>query len=304
MSATILDGYQLAEQHRQALEPQVEALLKQGKKLAIGAILFQEDAGSTLYTELKREMARSLGIGYQVESYSVLDDIQQVLQKIRELNQDPAITGIIIQKPWRKTWLKAHNLKGKQGREQFSAWWSQLVAALDPNKDVDGLHPDTLKAIQAGTWQQQGKVLPATCRGVLALLEQTCQTRQLFVYLRENKLKTVILGKSDLLGQPLFALLQSNKCSSEMIGSSELKQRIEQKMFLQDADIIVSATGRAGLITKELVKDGVIVIDAGEPKGDVDFEAVAERAKAITAVPGGVGPMTVISLMENAVDIV
>jgi methylenetetrahydrofolate dehydrogenase (NADP+)/methenyltetrahydrofolate cyclohydrolase len=300
----ILDGYKLAEQHRKQLEQKTLLLRAQGLPPVVAAVLFVEDAGSTLYTELKRQMAESLGVGYQVYSFSIKDPIELAIKKIHELNQDNQVSGIIVQKPWRQTWLTAKQLKPDEGNLLFRQWWWQLVTAINLRKDVDGLHPKTLDSIQHGTWQKEGKVLPATCKAVVELLKAAFNTTKLFEHLRQKHFKTVILGKSDLLGQPLFALLQSEECSAEMIGSQELNERIAQKKFLKDADIIVSATGRAGLITGEMVKEGVVAIDVGEPKGDLDFASVATKAAVITPVPGGVGPMTVVSLMENAVELI
>lgn len=304
MKTVILDGYRLAEHHRSQLAPRVEKLLAEGRKPAIAAILFTEDTGSTLYTRLKKEMAESLGMGYEVHTFSMGDPLESVVQISHDLNNNPAVTGIIIQKPWRQAWISFHQLEAEEGKARFAQWWQTLIESIDPAKDVDGLHPSTLEAIRHGTWMEEGKVLPATCRAVIALLEEAFQTNTLFEHLKTHTLKTVIMGKSDLLGQPLFSLLKSKNLSVEMIGSSELNMRIEQKIFLHDADIIVSATGRRKLITADLVKEGSVVIDAGEPQGDVDFANVALKARALTPVPGGVGPMTVISLMENAVSLV
>ena len=304
MSAIILDGYQLAEQHRKQLEQKALLLRAHGLPPVVASVLFVEDAGSTLYTELKRQMAESLGIGYQVHTFSINDPVELAIKKIHELNQDNQVSGIIVQKPWRQTWLTTKGLTAEKGNLEFRQWWWQLTTAITLRKDVDGLHPKTLESIQHGTWQKEGKVLPATCKAVIELLKAAFTTTKLFDHLRKKHLKTIILGKSDLLGQPLFAVLQTEECSVEMIGSQELNERIAQKKFLLDADILVSATGRAKLITGELVKEGVVAIDVGEPKGDLDFEGVATKAAVITPVPGGVGPMTVVSLMENAVELI
>ncbi len=304
METRILDGYRLAVSRKQALQSRVEQLLAAGKKPVIAAILFTEDSGSVLYTDLKREMAESLGIGYQVFSYSLQDEAGQVVEKITELSQDSSVTGIIVQKPWRNLWIQTRGLDAEEGKQQFAQWWESLITAIEPSKDVDGLHPSTLEAIKSGNWQEQGKVLPATCKAVLSLLEEALETENLFATLADRQLKTVILGKSDLLGQPLFALLQANNLNSEIIGSSQLNDRIEQGIALTDADIIVSATGRTKLVTGELIKENSIVIDVGEPQGDVDAASVLGKALVLTPVPGGVGPMTVVSLMENALDLV
>jgi methylenetetrahydrofolate dehydrogenase (NADP+)/methenyltetrahydrofolate cyclohydrolase len=300
----IIDGWQLAEQHRAALVPKVKKLLDRGKQPAIAAILFVEDAGSVLYTNLKREMAESLGIDYQVYSYSLNDPIDQVIAKIEALEKDPQVTGIIVQKPWRNLWITTRSLDLEQGKSKFAAWWQELISAIEPNKDVDGLHPNTLAAIKKSDWQEQNKVLPATCQAVLELLAVALDTQNLFVELKKMAVKTIILGKSDLLGQPLYYLLKSKKLAVEMIGSQQLNDRIEQGISLTDADIIISATGRRKLVKGELIKEGAIIIDVGEPQGDVDLSSVLGKARAVTPVPGGVGPMTVVSLMENALKLI
>lgn len=300
MKTQILDGHQLAEQHRAILKPQAQALIERGIVPTIAAILFAEDTGSVLYTTLKREMAEGLGLQYRVFEYSLKDEVEPIATKIRELGQDPAITGIIVQKPWRGLWITTRALPEAEGKTQFSVWWEQLITAIEPAKDVDGLHPTTLAAIADGTWQEKGKVLPATCKAVVTLLAAALNTQNVFEHLRHHALKTIILGKSDLLGQPLFALLKSENCSIEMLGSSELNKRIEQGISLTDADVVVSATGRRNLVTGAMIKTGAVVIDVGEPRGDVESSSVSGKASVLTPVPGGVGPMTVVSLMENA----
>jgi methylenetetrahydrofolate dehydrogenase (NADP+)/methenyltetrahydrofolate cyclohydrolase len=117
-------------------------------------------------------------------------------------------------------------------------------------------------------------------------------------------LKYLIIGKSDLLGKPLFYELTSKKYLTKMIGTKELNERIEQKTYLMDADVIISATGHQSLVTGELIKPGAILIDVGEPKPDVDRTSVASKASFLTPVPGGVGPVTVVSLLANAIDLV
>lgn len=300
MKTIILDGYQLAFYYQKKLLDEARALRLSETKLVIAAILFHEDIGSQLYTRLKKELAEDLGIEYRVFSFSVVDDQQKIIDKLQKLNKQTDITGIIIQKPWRKTWIKASGYSMEEGKDKFGKWWRELVSVLDINKDVDGLHPSNLSTLQEGGWRAKGRVLPATCQATIRLLEKAFETEHLFAHLRDNSLKTVIIGKSDLLGQPLYAVLSSKKCSVEMIGSQELKTRIEDNIFLKDADVIVTATGRKNLINGSMVKEGSVIIDVGEPNGDVDQDSVMNIAAAVTPVPGGVGPMTVVSLMENA----
>jgi len=134
-------------------------------------------------------------------------------------------------------------------------------------------------------------------------LELAFQTDHLFSKLRTEQLKTIIIGKSDLLGQPLHAVMTSKNCMVEMIGSKELSKRIEDKVFLKDADVVVTATGKYHLINGSFLKTGTVVIDVGEPRGDADQASVMGIAAALSPVPGGVGPMTVISLMENTIEL-
>lgn len=294
----IFDGLSLAQAREQKLKPKVEALISQGKKLKIAAILFVEDPGSVLYTALKKETAERLGITYQVFEFSLRDPVELITDQIKALGQDQSVTGIIVQKPTRKLWESVKNSELEFGDRslEFNHWWQSLVVKIDESKDVDGLNPRTLELIKAGTWAEQGRVLPATARAVLTILKAA----QVF----GKKLKFIILGKSDLLGRPLSYELKNGGEQVGVLGTKGLNQRKESGQLLLDADVIISATGQPGLITGEMIKDGVVVIDAGEPKGDVDFTSVAPQTSFITPVPGGVGPLTVISLMENCADLI
>ena len=292
--AIIFDGYKMAKDIELQLTAEVAQLKKQGVNLCIASVLFTEDSGSVLYTQLKKEAAGRIGIDYQVQSFSLKTDVNQVIKHLHQLNTDQTVTGIIIQKPWRQTWQQITT----GSAQDFQVWWQTLTQAINPAKDVDGLHPETMMAIKNHTWRQEKKVLPATCRAVLDIMTQALDHQEL-----QTK-KVVILGKSDLLGQPLFYELKNRGCEVEMIGSAELTERVNGGVGLRDADIIVSATGRRHLITGEMIKTGAIVIDVGEPQPDVDFASVSPKAAFITPVPGGVGPMTVISLMKNCVQLI
>lgn len=302
----IFDGYSLAQEKEKLLKQKVDFLVHRGERLMIAAILFVEDAGSALYTQLKREAASRVGIEYQVFSFSVHDSNYLISSKLDELNNDSSITGIIIQKPWRKTWLDVKKDRGEVvAKSDFDAWWLDLVKKIDEKKDVDGLHPSTLAAIKYGNWKEQGKVLPATAKAVLEILEsippETEDSRAFDSQRFLQQSKITIIGTSELLGRPLFYELKKRGCEVEMIGSKELKEKNEHGNKLLDSDIIVSATGRSKLVTGGMVKDGVVLIDVGEPKPDIDFVSVVPKARFITPVPGGVGPMTVACLLENCV---
>jgi methylenetetrahydrofolate dehydrogenase (NADP+) / methenyltetrahydrofolate cyclohydrolase len=312
----IFDGYRLALKREEALKKKIEAFVSD-RKPVIAAVLFTEDAGSQLYTRLKGEMATRVGIEYRSFEFSLQDDIKQVEAKILELNQDPDITGIIIQKPWRNTWVKAQDSdfleRGSQTddpesfkRNEFNLWWSGLTSLISEKKDVDGLHPNTISQIKAGTWQSFNKVLPATCQAVLTIMGQAEQ--QLVAELGPDadeifNGKYVILGKSDLLGIPLYyELIRQNK-NVEILDSKGLEEKMISGQKLLDFRVIISATGKHNLINGEMLSEGCVVIDVGEPKPDVEFNSVSKKASFITPVPGGVGPMTVVSLLENCVEL-
>jgi methylenetetrahydrofolate dehydrogenase (NADP+) / methenyltetrahydrofolate cyclohydrolase len=300
----IFDGKTTAEQREALLKTKVAELAKLGKSLRVAAVLFTEDVGSTLYTRLKKEAAERVGIDYQVATFSMLDSSELVVEHIEQLNQDSSITGIIIQKPWRMTWQEVNRLEGqhKDIRQAFQAWWSYLTSQIDLKKDVDGLHPQTLAAIEDGTWQEKKRVMPATAKAVLEILQESQGEAAAGLDFLQNK-KIIIIGKSDILGKPLYLEFKNKKFDVEMIGSKGLTRRMEHGHALLDADVIISATGRKHLITGEMVKAGVVVIDVGEPRPDVEFATVSEKASFITPVPNGVGPMTVVSLLENVVEL-
>jgi len=315
--AIIFDGNAEALAREAKLKQKTNQLKEQGIAPKIAAILFVEDQASALYTELKSEAAKRIGIGYEVFNFSFSDPVEQVQAKIEALNQDQSVTGIIIQKPWTQKWLTA---TGQTERQIFKAWWQALVTSIaikkthGVNKDVDGLHPETLKSIQAGTWMEEGLVLPATVRAVVTILKlYRDRYDEDFCYCQE---KTLIVGRSDLLGRPLYYHVRSmmkcsvddgpgkkKDCGVELVGKKEFKAIIEQKKSLKDYTLIISATGCKDLIRPNLIAKVLIIIDVGEQVGDVN-PACADLAEFMTPVPGGVGPMTVVSLLANALDLI
>ena len=300
----IFNGDQLALEKEALLKSRVKEMKSQGKQPKIAAILFQEDAGSQLYTQLKSEAAQRVGIEYEVFTFSMIDGVEKVAAKVQELNRDDSVTGIIIQKPWRHTWVKTKGISQDGGpkavRQAFNSWWGVLTTQIDLTKDVDGLHPDTLAAVKANTWQQHHRVLPATARAVITILNQA------FAQLKikePQQLQVLVLGRSDIVGQPVFYELQNQGFSVKMLTRDDVKQRLKSNKKFLDADIVISATGVKHLVNGEMVKEGVILVDVGEPLPDIDFESLQEKPAFITPVPGGVGPMTVVSLLQNCLDL-
>lgn len=258
----------------------------------IAAILFREDTGSQLYTRLKSEAAARVGMTYLRHEFSLADPLAVVIETMGQLNKNPAITGIIVQKPWRKIWQQA---QGEVLTQTYDHWWQTLMSAVDPAKDVDGLHPTTIAAIKSGTWREEELVLPATCQAVLFALESAQHSLAL-----SNLGKVIIIGRTDLVGIPLHHVLQQRGVETELIGVKELEQRRVDGRLLTDAQVIVSATGQHHLITDELIGEGVVLVDVGEPRPDINRATVTNKASFLTPVPGGIGPLTVSFLLENA----
>lgn len=324
----IFNGEKLAKQKALKLKTKVAAYHEQGIYPKIAAIFFHEDSASALYTALKKETAENLGIAYQAKAFSFATPVAEIQEYLESLNSDKSITGIIIQKPWTKKWLES------VPNGDFAKWWLSLVSRIATkkshgvNKDVDGLSPDTLNAIERGTWMQEQMVLPATARAVLSILKDyRSNVDKEFSYLTE---KVLIIGQSDLLGRPLHWHMQNlmqkgatvpvnfgeacqiavseaqqadKKCEVKLVGKQGLEELIEQKKYLSDFRVIISATGQKNLINGNLIAPHSILIDVGEPQGDIDLPSCLNKADFITPVPNGVGPMTVISLMANALDL-
>ena len=290
---TIFDGIAFAAEKEKKLAQQVAELQGRGVDLKIASILFVEDSGSQFYTGMKTEVGKRVGIEYDPHSFSIAQDIETVFAKIETLNADPSVTGIIIQKPTRRIWQE---FSAEQATGAFNHWWTSLTEKLDPSKDVDGLHPTTLEAITNNAWREEKRVLPATCQAVLDIV----RFGQPDSIIKPTD-KIVIIGISDLLGRPLFNIVRHSGFAAELLGRAGLEQRMTSGTQLRDADVVISATGVEKLISGEMLKNGVKIIDVGEPKPDVDVESVREKATFISPVPGGVGPVTVVCLLENCV---
>jgi 5,10-methylene-tetrahydrofolate dehydrogenase/methenyl tetrahydrofolate cyclohydrolase len=277
MSALVFDGDSFAASLEEELAQEIKLHATETgvvPQLKIAAVAFMQDPGSRLYSEVKRTVATRLGIEYDIHSFDFDDDPNQVLELIKQLNQDPSVTGIIIQKPSFRSFLRYKS--GNHTQDDFRDWWQAMIMAVLPEKDVDGL---TGKAI----------VTPATCEAVLKIFDAYD-----FV-----PTKLLIIGRSDLVGLPLAAKTKDMGYEVDLVGKYELKKLKASFKKLKAYSIIVSATGVHRLIMGNEVANGVKIIDVGEPKADFDFKSCFQMASFITPVPGGVGPMTVISLMQN-----
>lgn len=263
--AIIFNGIESAQSKMATLKERV-AHLSYVPKLV--SVVFQEDAMGLLYTDLKAKAASQVGIDFEKVEITLDDSKDSTLDRIREACHNPRVTGLLIQKP----------------RGVDKELWKLLTASIDPAKDVDCLTRENLERVYNGT----SNFLPATARAVVEILDSHTSRRELEV---------VVVGRSELVGKPLAFYLKDQISKVTMLGSKD------NLKILMSADVVISATGQTNLITGDMVKDGVIVIDVGEPKGDVDFATVQPKASFITPVPGGVGPMTVVSLLSNMLEL-
>src|SRR5258708_4592679 len=281
----IFDGKAYAHTKEEQLADKVRSLMSHGKILHVRTFVFREDKGSILYTNLKKAAALRLGIMYEPVEHSITDDLSVLIKEIVKAGKNASITGIMIQKPAKNVfsdYLPASN---------FESWWQTLTAAIAPQKDVDCLTKVNLEKLETG----EGKLLPATVQAIISILEEAKKELKLSDEIWQRK-SVAIIGRSDIVGKPLSWVLKRQQRKVDLFGKSDMPSDL--KAF----DIVICAVGKEGLITGDMIKDGAVVIDVGAPKGDIEFESVAKKAAFITPVPGGVGPITVVSLMENVVE--
>lgn len=280
----LLDGRATAEEIRKELVNAVQERKKNGKKIPhLAAILVGNDGGSLTYVGAKVKACEQIGFESTLIRYdeTVPEDI--LLAKVQSLNEDRSIDGFIVQLP-----LPAHIDEMK------------ITQAIDPKKDVDGFHPVNLGNMMLNL----PGFLPATPAGIMELLKR-------------NKIETdgkncVIIGRSNIVGTPLSIMLGRNSYPGNCTVTLAHSRTQDLKSICLKADILIAAIGQPDFVTADMVKEGAVIIDVGTTrvedssrargwrlKGDVNFEEVAEKCSYITPVPGGVGPMTIASLMIN-----
>ena len=266
---TILDGKKCSEMHLELLKEQIE---DDGLHPHLATVIVGNDPASQMYVRMKHRACERVGIGSVGIELPGETTTEKVLEKVRQLNADPEIDGILVQLPLPK---------------QVDA--ERVIAAVSPEKDVDGFHPENLGLLFSG----RPRFTPCTPTGIMTLLSE--------YRIPLSGAQAVVAGRSIDVGRPMAALL-TNADATVTICHSKTRNINEE---LKRADILVSAIGKAHFIQPEMVKPGAVVIDVGINQlngnlvGDVDFAAVQDIAGAITPVPGGVGPMTIATLMEN-----
>ena len=276
----LIDGKQLAKQLNEETATRVAALKKRGITPEIAVILVGDDPASAIYTRNKHRKAEKLGMKSVLKTFPADASQEEVMACVQELNNDPSIHAILVQSPLPKHFDE-----------------KALDNAIIPEKDVDGFHPYNVGRLYN---DDPDKRYPVSCtpRGVLKMLDH-------YNVDLDGK-DVVVMGRSILVGKPMQSLLQNRNATVTML-SAHTK---DEEFYMRHADILIVAIGHPQFVKAQDVKEGAVVIDVGINRledgslcGDVDFENVKEKASLITPVPGGVGPMTIASLMAQTVDL-
>ncbi|MFB0953132.1 MAG: bifunctional methylenetetrahydrofolate dehydrogenase/methenyltetrahydrofolate cyclohydrolase FolD [Aeromonadaceae bacterium] len=277
MSAKIIDGKAIAQSVRHGVATKVQQRIAAGLRApGLAVVLVGEDPASQVYVGSKRRACEEVGFISRSYDLPVETDQQALLDLIDELNQDPTVDGILVQLP-----LPAHIDS------------TLVIERIQPDKDVDGFHPYNVGRLA----QRIPALRPCTPKGIMTLIQHTG--------VDTYGLNAVIVGASNIVGRPMTLELLLAGCTT--ITTHRFTKDLES--FVRQADLLVVAVGKAEFIPGEWIKPGAIVIDVGINRlpdgrlvGDVAYAAAAERASFITPVPGGVGPMTVASLIENTLE--
>lgn len=275
MSARIIDGKKIAAGIREDLRKRA-ASIPEGSRPGLAVVLAGDDPASKVYVGQKEKACAEIGLNSFMHRLPESTSQGELLDLIGKLNRDPKIHGILVQLP----------LPG--GIDSGA-----VISAIDPAKDVDGFH-----LINVGRlWTGEKSVEPCTPKGVMALLDSTGVDLK--------GLEAVVIGRSNIVGKPVAAMLLSRHCTVTICHSRTASLR----EVTRRADVVIAAIGKPNFVTADMLKHGAVVIDVGINRldgrlaGDVDFEGASETASWITPVPGGVGPMTIAMLMRNTMQL-
>ena len=272
----IIDGKKEAKALREEIKKEIVSIKKKTNKVPVLVVILIGDlVPSQIYVKNKEKSSKEVGINSNVLKYSKDVTEGEILKKIEELNNDNSVSGILVQLP----------LPNQISKEK-------IINLIDPSKDVDGFNPINVGKLASG----YNAIVPCTPLGCVLLVKKV-----------EKNLSgkhAVIIGRSNLNGKPIAQLLLKENCTVT-ITHSKTKNLKEECL---KADILIAAVGVANLVKKDWVKNGSIIIDVGINQegdkivGDVSFDEVKDKAKAITPVPGGVGPMTIACLLKNTLE--
>jgi methylenetetrahydrofolate dehydrogenase (NADP+)/methenyltetrahydrofolate cyclohydrolase len=271
--AKIIDGKQISLDIKNELKEKVAKYKEQGIKITLAVVKVGNDPASAVYVRNKEKACEYVGINSKTLALPEETTEEELLNVVKELNEDKSVNGILVQLP-----LPKHIDESK------------VLLTIDSTKDVDGFHPVNVGKMVIG----EDTFLPCTPAGIIEMIKRT----DIDI---EGK-ECVVIGRSNIVGKPM-AMLMLKENATVTIAHSRTK---DLKEVTKRADIIVAAIGKAKFVTADYVKEGAVVIDVGMDRdengklcGDVDFESVSKVASAITPVPGGVGPMTVTMLLVN-----
>ena len=286
MSYTLIDGKATAAKIKEEIRHEVEGLVAHGKKRPhLAAILVGHDGGSETY--VKNKVLACDACGFQSTLIRYESDVteEELLDKVRQLNEDPSIDGFIVQLP-----LPRHIDEQK------------VIETIDYRKDVDGFHPINVGRMSIGL----PCFISATPLGIVTLLQR--------YGIETSGKKCVILGRSNIVGKPMAQLMMQKQYGDATVTVCHSRSKT-LKEECREADIIIAAIGQPNFVTADMVKEGAVVIDVGTTRvpdatrksgfrlnGDVKVDEVAPKCSYITPVPGGVGPMTICSLMKNTLE--
>lgn len=273
MAATIIDGKAVSRKIKEQVQTRVENLKQQGVVPGLAVVIVGEDPASLTYVKNKKKTCEALGMRSDLHQYPDTISENELLETISGLNNDPEIHGILVQLP-----LPAHI-------DEFG-----VILTIDPSKDVDGFHPVSVGNMMIG----REAFLPCTPHGIMKLLEH--------YQIDPAGKHAVVIGRSNIVGKPVGQLMLQENATVTYCHS----RTNDLPSYTKQADILISAIGRAKFIDHRYIKPGAVIIDVGMNRdengklcGDVDFDDVLETASYITPVPGGVGPMTIAMLMGN-----
>ena len=270
--SNIIDGKLVSSAVKNRVAEEVKKLNEKGISVCLAVILVGSDPASQIYVANKKKACEQLGIVSKEYLLPETTTQDELLKLIRQLNNDKTVNGILCQLPLPK------------GLDE-----KVVIETIDPNKDVDAFHPVNVGRIMIGDYD----FLPCTPAGVMEMLS--------YYDIDVCGKECVVIGRSNIVGKPMGMLLLHQN-GTVTIAHSKTKNLAD---VTRRADILVAAVGRADFVTADMVKDGAVVIDVGMNRsngklcGDVDFDAVSQKASYITPVPGGVGPMTITMLMQN-----
>jgi len=284
MGAKLIDGKKIAKKIRNEVSLGVlEMKQKHDMKPGLAVILVGDDPASTVYVRNKERDANAVGM--YGKTFNLPNNVseQDLLSLVHELNRDPQFHGVLVQMPL--------------PREIDE---NKIISAIDPSKDVDGLHPYNVGLLASGN----PKFIPATPAGIEQMLLRTDNN--------PSGKHVVVLGRSNIVGRPVANLLSLKRSGGNATVTVCHSSTYNLRDITREADILIAAIGRPHYVTEEMIKEEVVVIDVGinrvenfkrrkgyELIGDVDFRRVSQKASAITPVPGGVGPMTIAMLLSN-----